>query len=614
MPEHLPALALLDVLRPPVGWLVDRALLSTYSAEPSVLAAVLLALVARDEDNGSGARSALARALIELRGRVAIVVQRGRVAAPGAGSMAIGLLDRYVREAPYAEGAVEGVEGRSWHAKAAIVRFRSEADQQVCWRFWLGSRNLTRDLSWDIGLSIEGRPGGRGHVVPGVDEVARRLAEAAGESAAWRDLAGEIAGVRWETPSGLRVERIHLHLPDDRGRSMPPAPRGLTGLFAVAPFLDGQTVSRLGAWGDPNTERSLLSTRQAMASIAGQAGRPLLGFAGRLLVLPAPLDHDDSHSESESSEADTDSRGLHAKFLWAEHPRGATFVLGSPNLTRRGWTRNAEIVAEVAADLRTDAGIALREGVHLFRDRAEQVAEADLGIPVGDDPELERLDRARSQVAARFVARQRRQPDRSVRVESAAPPHPDDPEVLLTLRRLGGHAAPWPREQTWSALPPVEEGAESDLLVLSVALGEREQSWTQMAPFDPPFGARRDDRDAAALGAWLGARGVLAAVGELLSGDGGGDAGVAWDAPDEQAHHGRRGAAAWDKAPSVEMALRVWQRDQDRLSMVDNLLKFTPPSGAAVEPQEAEARERLDAFRRSWTVIRRELRTPRHAD
>ena len=137
-------MALLDVLRPPVGWRVDRALLSTYSADPAVLAAVLLALVARDEDSGSGARAALARALIELRGRVAIVVQRGRLAAPATGNLALGLLDRYVREARYAESAVDGLEGRSWHAKLAIVRFQTEDGKTTRWRLWLGSRNLTR--------------------------------------------------------------------------------------------------------------------------------------------------------------------------------------------------------------------------------------------------------------------------------------------------------------------------------------------------------------------------------------------------------------------------------------------------------------------------------------
>ena len=301
---------------------------------------------------------------------------------------------------------------------------------------------------------------------------------------------------------------------------MPPVPRGLSRLFAASPFLDGGSAGRLGAWGDVVTKRSLLSTRQALASIAGQKGRPISGFE-ELLVLPAPPSHEHPATESDSVEADAEGRGLHAKFIWAEHARGATLWLGSPNLSRRGWTRNAEVVAEVAADLRTDAAKGLRDGVEAFRNRAELVAETDLAAPVAEDAVTERLDRARNEVAARFEARQRLQPDRSVRVECAAPPHPDDPEVSLILRRLGGQAIPWPRGQEWVALPTTEEGAYSELLVLTVALPGREQSWTQAAPFDPPLGTRRDARDAAALASWLGARGVLAAVSELLSGDGG---------------------------------------------------------------------------------------------
>jgi hypothetical protein len=68
----------------------------------------------------------------------------------------------------------------------------------------------------------------------------------------------------------------------------------------------------------------------------------------------------------------------------------------------------------------------------------------------------------------------------------------------------------------------------------------------------------------------------------------------------------------WDKTPTVEQVLRVWLRDRDRLSMVDKLLKIAPTQ-RATDPQEAEARRRLEAFRRSWVVIRQELRTPVHA-
>ena len=41
---HLAGQSILDVLRPPVGWKTDRALLSSYSADLAVIAAALLAL------------------------------------------------------------------------------------------------------------------------------------------------------------------------------------------------------------------------------------------------------------------------------------------------------------------------------------------------------------------------------------------------------------------------------------------------------------------------------------------------------------------------------------------------------------------------------------------
>ena len=96
--NHLPTLPLLEALRPPPGLRTDRAILSAYSAEPRVLVSLLFALAGRDDDSGSGSRVALARTLDELRGRVAFVLQRGRIAAPNAAPRVLALLDRFVRE------------------------------------------------------------------------------------------------------------------------------------------------------------------------------------------------------------------------------------------------------------------------------------------------------------------------------------------------------------------------------------------------------------------------------------------------------------------------------------------------------------------------------------
>lgn len=178
--KHLPGLSLLDALRPPPGWRVDRALISTYSAEPAAVAAALLALAGRDDEGGSGSPIGLAHALLDLRGRVAVILQRGRLATTRRGGVALRILDRFIREVHWNEGRNDDGEGRSWHPKCAVVRLQSEETEDVAWRFHLGSRNLTRDMSWDIGLRIDGsREDGKGQSVPGLEKIVRRLADMA---------------------------------------------------------------------------------------------------------------------------------------------------------------------------------------------------------------------------------------------------------------------------------------------------------------------------------------------------------------------------------------------------------------------------------------------------
>src|SRR5207249_2459902 len=99
-PAHLSHLSQLDHLRPPPGWRTDSAVLSTYSAHTSVIAAVLLALGGQDDDTGSGTKIAFARALTELRGKVHFVLQSGRLTLPENPASIVSLLDRFILQVP----------------------------------------------------------------------------------------------------------------------------------------------------------------------------------------------------------------------------------------------------------------------------------------------------------------------------------------------------------------------------------------------------------------------------------------------------------------------------------------------------------------------------------
>lgn len=609
--SHLPTLPLLEFLTPPGGWRTEQALISSYSADLAVVVAFILALAGRADDRGSGSGAALARALRDMKGRCRFLVQRGRISEPHRTSTILGLLDRFLIEMPWDEGGSKSVPGRSWHAKIALVRQVSESDAAIPdrWCLWLGSRNLTRDESWDIGLSIEGSAddGASGARIPAIAAVGRRLAQTAGLSAEWEKSLRELSRVHWSVPRGLTIEDLQLMLPDDppRKRGFPDLPSDASRIVAVAPFLDGKTVTGIVEATTTAKTRQLLSTRTALATLAQLRSRPLANYS--LLTLPEPTDagEETSMSEAGNLDATVDNRGLHAKFVWVEHGRGASLWLGSPNLTDRAWRRNAEAFARVDVEFRgsSTAVKALVEGLEAFIDHARNLNLADLAMAVPGSDVEEVLETARKEVSSRLQATQSRGKDGMVDVRCPEPPHPDRSDVRLEVGRLSGVLIDWPSGMVSVTLPAVQEGRDSELVRIRVSLAGESVSWVQRAPFDPQLG---DARDESALRDFLGIRGLLALIADLLSdlpgtGDG------PWDlSEDERRSRRQRQVAVVDDLPSLEQVLRTWLREPERVYQAAAILRLAKATPANTD-DDPRAAAHLRSLVKSWEVIERFL-------
>jgi hypothetical protein len=138
-----PSQAYLDALRPDAGSAVTAAILTSYSADLPSTVAALLALAGRDNDEGSGDKADLAEAVEELRGKVRILIQCGRLARPKRMPPIAAVLDQFIREINLDE------RQHSWHPKLALVRF-ANGD----WRLWLGSRNLSAAINRDFSVLL----------------------------------------------------------------------------------------------------------------------------------------------------------------------------------------------------------------------------------------------------------------------------------------------------------------------------------------------------------------------------------------------------------------------------------------------------------------------------
>ena len=598
--RRLSNVSFLDAIRPDPGWRTEYAILTTYSADLVAFVAALLALSGLDDDRGSGSKVDFANIIDQLTNRVRLVAQAGRIVAPAKTPKILAILDRYVREVALDEHVA------SWHPKAALAKQVADDGENTQWRLWLGSRNLTRDLSWDIGLSLMGQAGTSGAEIAGIPELGHTLAQHARlPGVVPGTVRAELRKVRWELPRGCTIRNLQL-LRQDSTRGLPEEPTKLHKVIVVSPFLDGTIVGRLGKWGDDRTHRTLVSSHPELARLAAQAGKPLSGFH-ELLFLDAPSRDEQSADDvsdrenAASQDEEPEPRGLHAKLVYAEKAGSRLVWTGSANATQRGWDGpNTEIIAELEITREVAAGL------EDFVKSATTVRLTELGEPGELDPIDERLEAARKEIVSSWSVLQKSDGDVPLLV-SPNDPNPIDSEIHLSVGLLAGAQVNWPRGTKEIRLPSVSAGDVTELVCCRLTLAESSVSWLQRAPIDPPPG---DERDRQAMARYLDPRTFLLWIRSLLTGDAAGDGSGDWD--DDGKGHVRRkspqAAPTW-WAPTIEEVLKAWSRDPASLILIDKkvrhylkLYKEQPD----IE-QTDEERSVVEEFHKTWQVLRREL-------
>jgi hypothetical protein len=599
--DSWPALSFLEGLRPGPDESVDLALLASYSADLGSIGATLLALAGKDTDAGRGSPSDFADAVERLRGKVRIVIQRGRLAKMRKTPRIAAVLDQFVREVDFDEAT------HSWHPKAALVRTRS-TDGEIGWRLWIGSRNLTECVNRDIGLLlVSGAKGGA--PVPGADELARALADrAALKGLRSTALAATIAKVAWRSPAGVRVERIRWST-GIGDQPVPVPPPGTDEVVVVSPFVDKHFLARQAPETTKPARRVLLTTMREIERIG-----PSLAAFDELLALDAPdypigdpePDSQNAASAPDSNAADDEEeevgRGLHAKLLFMRSGQKRRLWLGSANATMRAWTgRNAEVTAELLVTEPVEKRLrALLGSARLVE--APSIEHS----PDAAALEEEALERTRAQVAARWAA-QLGIDDKGARLTHRSDlhpsgPHPDESDIVLEVGALYGELTVWSAQQIVVELGPVAPAERSEFVRLRVSRGGKALSWLQRAPAEPPFG---EDRDRAAFVRFLGARGFLLWLAGLLADDGREGEGD-WTNEEPQQRIGPGANPALDSSlPTLEEMLAAWARDPDKFLEIERRVsQYLPAVLEQARQEEPHTAEMLERFDDLWRKLR----------
>lgn len=333
---------LLESLRPPPGFELDRCLGTTYSLDLQALLTAPLAFTIFEREDSQGRPNSDPLALLEsLRrhaGRLHIFCQSGKIQIPKSQERLFTYLEDSVIQVSPRGGGV-------FHPKLWLLKYISPLGNSV-YRLLCLSRNLTFDRSWDTILCLDGQvieSGDRDENQPLVgfledlpELAVHPLSEAATESIAL--FTQELGNIRFEVPEGFDSLVFHpLGMPQADQFSFPETAERL---LTVSPFLSQKTIADFST----RYPGSLLLTRLESAQEV-----PAEAFRSYDKVFILPEDASPVADDQEGNEDDTPDllTGLHAKLYVLDDGQQSRLWTGSANATEAAFRTNVEFLVEL---------------------------------------------------------------------------------------------------------------------------------------------------------------------------------------------------------------------------------------------------------------------------
>ncbi|MFP2895507.1 phospholipase D family protein [Corallococcus sp. 4LFB] len=342
---------LLEALRPPEGFRIDRALATTYTLDLMALLTAPLAFslfdgIAGKEDATSSAEAsehlnpfALLKAVRAHAERTTVFCQSTRISAP----------PRYQRLLAYVEDSVVEVnaptEGGVFHPKMWALRLVGD-EGEVAYRVLCLSRNLTFDPSWDTALVLDGPLADRERSFAANRPLAdffRALPSLAVRPPPQRVMddvaliAGELGRVRFELPPPFEELQFHpLGLAGYKRSPVETAPRALiVSPFVTAPALEGLAEGGI-----------LVSRMDELAKLPRESLAPfevcVLHDGAEMLEFG-----DTGETSARGGEDSPPPSGLHAKLFVQDDGRNAHVWTGSANATSAAFHQNVEFLVKL---------------------------------------------------------------------------------------------------------------------------------------------------------------------------------------------------------------------------------------------------------------------------
>ena len=430
-PDHRHVL--LDLLRPPPGYVLDGAVGTTFTLGLETALVVPLAFASFRLSTTSDP-IAVMEAVRAASEKVDLFCQAGQISVPRQATGLFAFLEPMVHD-------VRRPPGHLFHPKVWFLRYVAE-DEPPAVRLLCLTRNLTDDASWDVALRLDGSEESRPKAAnrPLADFLLALPAMTVQELdparvARIEALAQSARRAEWEGPDDVNQPPVFwpLGLP---GRSLTPDFSGYRHLV-VAPFMNAEGLDVVAP--SPASEVSVVSRVEDLDQLATD----IVDTLAETLVVSAAADLDDPEAPTEELTDRDRLVGLHAKLYVVERNRSAHVFIGSANATGAAFGGNVEFLVELV-------GGATRLGAKRFLDPdgglgtiLEPYSPSGAGAVDPIDEALQMLRNTLRAIAEhRFTSTVTRAGERyEQRVESGAITISDGVDVSVELLTLPGTAA-----------------------------------------------------------------------------------------------------------------------------------------------------------------------------
>ncbi len=334
---------LMEALRPPEGYELDRAVGTTFSLDLIALLTAPLAFTIFDWEDADGRPGTDPLALLETMrryaDRICVFCQAGQISVPKERQRLYGYLEDSVFEVTARE------PNGSFHPKVWALRFAAP-QKPVLYRFLCLSRNLTFDRSWDTMLVLDGELTGRknafgsnkplGDFFAALPDLAvRPLPERVLKSV---DLVQhELRRVRFEIPEGF--DSLCFRPLGIRGASKWPFGGRVDRMLVISPFVSAGALKRLREEANANILVSRLEGLEELKPSRLEAFE-------RVCVLNTMAEPEVS-GEERLEDGAAPLSGLHVKLYVADAGWDARVWTGSANATNAAFERNVEFLVEL---------------------------------------------------------------------------------------------------------------------------------------------------------------------------------------------------------------------------------------------------------------------------